>query len=57
MRVSSSGEEQEVVAEGLASCVTLLPGSPPVKPVRIPAPMREMLLKLIAANVGAGATS
>jgi hypothetical protein len=54
VRVSSTGEQQ-VVAEGLATCVTLLPGCPPVKPVRIPAPMREVLLKCIAANNEAAA--
>jgi hypothetical protein len=45
VRVSCSGEEQ-VVAEGLATCVALVPANPPVKPARIPAPMKETLLRL-----------
>lgn len=57
MRVSSSSEQ--VVAEGAATCAALLPGSAggPVKPVRIPAPMRDTLLRLIAADVQAAASS
>jgi hypothetical protein len=49
VRVSSSGQEQ-VVAEGIATCVALVPANPPVKPARIPAPMKEALLQCIAAN-------
>jgi hypothetical protein len=56
VRVSCSGEEQ-VVAEGLATCVALVPANPPVKPARIPAPVKEALLKCIAANAGAAAAN
>ena len=49
MRVSSTGEHV-VAAEGLASCVALVPAFPPVRPARIPAPMREALLKLQQPN-------
>ena len=52
MRVSCSGQEQ-VVAEGVATCVALVPANPPVKPARIPAPMKEALLRCIAAQAGA----
>jgi len=56
VRVSFGGEEQ-VVAEGLATCVALVPANPPVKPARIPAPMKEALLQCIAANAGAAAAN
>jgi hypothetical protein len=49
VRVSSTGEHV-VAAEGLASCVALVPAFPPVRPARIPAPMREALLKLQQPN-------
>ena len=52
VRVSCSGQEQ-VVAEGVATCVALVPANPPVKPARIPAPMKEALLRCIAAQAGA----
>jgi hypothetical protein len=56
VRVSSSGQEQ-VVAEGVATCVALVPANPPVKPARIPAPMKEALLRGIAANTPGAAAS
>lgn len=48
VRVSSTGEEEQIVAEGEACCVTLTPGVG--KPVRLPAPLRQKLLRCIAAN-------
>jgi hypothetical protein len=58
VRVSSSGQEQ-VAAEGVATCVALVPANPPVKPApcMIPAPLREALLQCIAANGGAAAAN
>jgi len=56
VRVSSSGQEQ-VVAEGVATCVALVPANPPVKPARIPATMKEALLRCIAANTPKAATA
>jgi hypothetical protein len=51
VRVSSTGEHV-VAAEGLASCVALVPAVAPVwpAPCMIPAPMREALLHCIAAD-------
>jgi len=55
VRVSNSGEQ--VAAEGLATCVALVPGYPPVKPARIPAPMKEAMMQCIAANAAAPAVN
>jgi hypothetical protein len=52
--MSSTGEHV-VAAEGLASCVALVPAFPPVRPARIPAPMREALLQCIAAHADTAA--
>jgi len=51
VRVSSTGEHV-VAAEGLASCVALVPAVTPVwpAPCMIPAPMREALLHCMAAD-------
>ncbi|WIA30104.1 hypothetical protein OEZ86_000199 [Tetradesmus obliquus] len=57
VRLSNSGSEQQVVAEGEATCVGLLPGCPPVKPARIPAPFRQALLRCMDAAASAEAVA
>jgi hypothetical protein len=57
VRVSSSRKELQLVAEGEATCVVLVPACPLVKLARIPAPFRDMLQRCIAAGTEAAAVA